>query len=217
MSTLKIYGTVKSRTARTLWMAEELGIPYELVAVDYRARVTRTPAFLAINPNGHVPAVDDGGLRLHESMAINLYLARRHAGSPLAPRGLAEEGLCLSWSFWAVTELESPALTVLVHGQALPPEQRDPQKLARATGALRPPLSVLEGELAGQAAGGGESRPYLLGDRFTVADLNIASVLAWVRTAPGLLEEFPSVSSWLGLCLGREAYRRIEAMRRAAG
>ena len=77
MSTLKIYGTVKSRTARTLWMAEELGIPYELVAVDYRARETRTPAFLAINPNGHVPAVDDGGLRLHESMAINLYLARR--------------------------------------------------------------------------------------------------------------------------------------------
>ena len=82
---LKIYGTVRSRAARTIWMAEELGISYELVTVDYRARETRTPAFLEINPNGHVPAIDDDGLRLHESMAINLYLARRHAGSPLAP------------------------------------------------------------------------------------------------------------------------------------
>ena len=208
---LKIYGTVRSRAARTLWMAEELGIPYELVAVDYRARETRTPAFLDINPNGHVPAIDDDGLRLHESMAINLYLARRHAASPLAPHDVREEGLCLSWSFWAMTELEAHALTVLVQGHALPPEQRDPQKLARAVGALRPPLAVLEKKLAGD----GRS-PYLLGDRFTVADLNVAAVLAWVRAAPELLQEYPAVSAWLELCLGREAYRRIEAMRRAA-
>ena len=72
-------------------MVEELGIPYELVEIDYAAHETRTPAFLRINPNGHVPAIDDDGLRLHESMAINLYLARKHADSPLAPRDLAEE------------------------------------------------------------------------------------------------------------------------------
>ncbi len=208
---LKIYGTVRSRAARAIWMAEELGIPYELVAVDYRARETRTPAFLEINPNGHVPAIDDDGLRLHESMAINLYLARRHAGSPLAPRDVREEGLCLSWSFWAVTELESNALTVLVQAQALPLEQRDAQKLARAIGALRPPLAVLEKKLAG-----GGRQAYLLGDRFTVADLNVAAVLAWVRAAPELLLEYPAVAAWLELCLSREAYRRIEAMRLAA-
>ena len=208
---LKIYGTVRSRAARTIWMAEELGIAYELVTVDYRARETRTPTFLEINPNGHVPAIDDDGLRLHESMAINLYLARRHAGSPLAPQDVREEGLCLSWSFWAVTELESNALTVLVQGQALPPEQRDAQKLARAIGALRPPLAVLEKKLA---AGGRHA--YLLGDRFTVADLNISAVLAWVRAAPELLQEYPGVAAWLELCLSREAYRRIEAMRQAA-
>jgi glutathione S-transferase len=210
---LKIYGTVKSRAARTLWMAEELGIPYELVSVDYRAKETRTPAFLEVNPNGHVPAIDDDGLRLNESMAINLYLARRHAGSPLAPQDLAEEARCLSWSFWAVTELEAPALATLMHGQLLPPSQRDPQKLDRALGALRPPLGVLEKALAGEGA----PRAYLLGDRFTVADLNVAAVLAWVRGAAGLLAGFPAAAAWLDLCLGREAYRRIEAMRRAAG
>jgi glutathione S-transferase len=211
---LRIYGTVKSRTARTLWMAEELGVPYELVPVDYRARQTRTPEFLAVNPNGHVPAIDDDGLRLHESMAINLYLARRHPGSPLSPRDLAEEGRCLSWSFWAVTELESPALTVFMQSGALPPERRDPQKLARAIGALRPTLAVLEQALA--ASGDGGSQGYLLGDRFTVADLNVAAVLAWVRAAPGLLEEYPMAAAWLARCLGREGYLRIKAMREAA-
>jgi glutathione S-transferase len=208
---LRIYGTVKSRTARTLWMAEELGIPYELVEVDYAARETRTPEYLAINPNGHVPAIDDDGLRLHESMAINLYLARKHAESPLAPRDLTEEGRCLSWSFWAVTELESPALTILFQSSGLPPDRRDPQKLARAIGALRPPLAVLEQALA---TGLPQGNRYLLGERFTVADLNVASVLGWTRAAPQLLEEFPLARGWLERCLQRDAYRAVKAMGR---
>ena len=194
-------------------MAEELGIPYELIQVDYTARQTRTPEYLAINPNGHVPAIDDDGLLLHESMAINLYLARKHAASSLAPRDLAEEGRCLSWSFWAMTELESAALTVLVQTGALPAERRDPQKLARATGALRPPLGVLEQVLAGKGA----SQDYLLGERFTVADLNVASVLAWARAAPKLLGDFPLAGEWLERCLQRDAFLRIKAMRDAAG
>lgn len=208
---LRIYGTVKSRTARTLWMAEELGIPYELVEVDYAARETRTPEYLAINPNGHVPAIDDDGLQLHESMAINLYLARKHAESPLAPRDLTEEGLCLSWSFWTVTELESPALTVLFQSSGLPPDRRDPQKLARAIGALRPPLAVLEQTLA---IGLPQGNRYLLGERFTVADLNVASVLGWTRAAPQLLEEFPLAREWLERCLQRDAYRAVKAIGR---
>jgi glutathione S-transferase len=206
---LRIYGTVKSRTARTLWMAEELGIPYELVEVDYAARQTRTPEYLAINPNGHVPAIDDDGLRLHESMAINLYLARKHAQSPVAPRDIAEEGRCLSWSFWAVTELESAALTVLFQSSGLAPDRRDPQKLARAIGALRPPLAVLEQTLAA-----GQAHGYLLGERFTVADLNVASVLGWTRAAPQLLAEFPLAREWLERCLQRDAYQAVKAMRR---
>ena len=88
---LRIFGTINSRTARTIWMAEELGVPYRLEAVDFQTRQTRSPEFLAINPNGHVPAIDDDGLRLSESIAINLYLARKHADSPIAPRGLVEE------------------------------------------------------------------------------------------------------------------------------
>ena len=205
---LRIYGTINSRTARTLWMAEELGLAYDLVQVDYVAKQTRTPEFLAINPNGHVPVIDDDGFCLHESMAINHYLVRKHADSPIAPQGLEEEGRCLSWSFWVVTEVEAAALTVLMHGAILPAARRDPQKLARATGALRPPLGVVEQALA--------TGPYLLGGRFTVADLNVAAVLDWTRAAPALLAEFPLTRAWLQRCLERPAYRRIKAMRKAA-
>lgn len=215
---LRIYGTIKSRTARVLWMVEELALAYELVPVDYSTGQTRTASFLAINPNGHVPAIDDGGLRLSESMAINLYLARKHADSPISPRGLAEEGSCLNWSLWTVTEVEASALTVLMHGARLPEERRDLQKLAQATGALRAPLAVLEQTLRGSGNGDGAGRDvrYLLGDRFTVADLNVAAVLAWARAVAAPLSEFPLASAWLDRCLARPSYRRIEAMRRAA-
>ena len=205
---LRIYGTINSRTARTLWMVEELGVPYELVEVDYVAKQTRTPAFLAINPNGHVPVIDDDGFTLHESMAINHYLIRKHADSPIAPRGLEEEARCLSWSFWVVTEVEASALTVLMHGAILPVARRDPQKLARATGALRPPLGVVEQALA--------TGPCLLGERFTIADLNVAAVLEWTLAVPALPAEFPLAHAWLKRCLDRPACRRIKAMRKAA-
>ncbi len=80
---LKIYGVARSRAFRTLWMAAELGLPYEHVKVDFADGGTRQPAYLAINPNGHVPAIDDDGFRLWESMAINLYLAKKYGSGSL--------------------------------------------------------------------------------------------------------------------------------------
>ena len=82
---LKIYGIPRSRAFRTLWMAKELGLDYENVATDMGKGETRTPEFLAINPNGHIPAIDDDGFVLWESIAINLYLAKKHASGSLYP------------------------------------------------------------------------------------------------------------------------------------
>ncbi|HEV2302443.1 MAG TPA: glutathione S-transferase N-terminal domain-containing protein, partial [Stellaceae bacterium] len=76
MSALRIYGVARSRAFRTLWMAGELGLDYEQVPVDLGE--TRSPAYLAVNPNGHIPAIDDEGFILWESMAINLYLAKKY-------------------------------------------------------------------------------------------------------------------------------------------
>ncbi|HEU0216841.1 MAG TPA: glutathione S-transferase N-terminal domain-containing protein, partial [Stellaceae bacterium] len=78
MAEVKIYGVPRSRAFRTLWLAKELGLDYENVMIDFADGGTRQPAYLAINPNGHVPAIDDNGFVLWESMAINLYLAKKY-------------------------------------------------------------------------------------------------------------------------------------------
>jgi len=87
---IKLYGIPRSRTIRPLWMLEELGLPYENVKVSF-VNETRTPAFLNLNPNGRIPVLQDGNLTLWESMAINLYLARRY-DKGLWPKGVEDEG-----------------------------------------------------------------------------------------------------------------------------
>src|SRR5437588_323550 len=82
---LKIYGIPRSRAFRVLWMAKELGLDYENVPIDMGKGDTRTPDYLRINPNGHIPAIDDDGFILWESMAINLYLAKKYSPASLYP------------------------------------------------------------------------------------------------------------------------------------
>lgn len=186
--TLKIIGTPYSRTVRTLWMAKELGIPYENIEVKTGAEGSRTPAHLAINPNGHLPVIDDDGLILWESLAINLYLARKHGG-PLAPANIAEEGQMMQWTLWAVWELEPHAQAVSAHARTLPEAQRDPAVLAKMTQTVEGALAVLNGALL---KGGG----HLVGGRFTVADLNVVSCLYFLRFTPEIMDKFPAVRAF---------------------
>ena len=83
--TLKIYGAARSRAFRVLWVAEELGLAYEHVPVEI-AQASQDPTYLEVNPNGRIPAIDDDGFRLFESLAITQYLVRKHGG-PLQPAG----------------------------------------------------------------------------------------------------------------------------------
>ncbi|HXC90438.1 MAG TPA: glutathione S-transferase family protein [Stellaceae bacterium] len=204
---LKIYGVARSRAFRTLWMAGELGLPYEHVKVDFADSGTRRPDYLAINPNGHVPAIDDDSFRLWESMAINLYLAKKHASGAagLYPQALHDEARVWQWSFWGVTEVERPALTVLLN-RIGPEDKRDDAAAEAAERALAAPLRVLDAALA--------ATPYLLGDRFTVADLNVASILAWARQARVDLAAFPNVERWLKACHDRPSAQAARQLQR---
>lgn len=202
---LTLYGVAASRAARPLWMLEELAIPYTHVKTHYLHGGSRQPEFLALNPNGRIPVLVDGDIVVWESMAINLYLARRFE-SPLGALDLAEEAGLLRWSFWAMTECEKDALAILFHRFALPPGQRKPELADAAEKALARPYDVLEGAL--------EGREYLLGDRFTVADLNVAAVLSWAASAPRLGASHPAVHDWLKRCLGRPAQKRVREMAR---
>jgi glutathione S-transferase len=203
---LNIYGVARSRAFRTLWMAKELGIDYEHVKVDFATGETRTPAHLALNPNGHVPVIDDDGFILWESMAINLYLAKKYGAGRLYPTRLEDEARAWQWSFWGMTEIERPVLTALFNRAILPEDKRDPAAADAAEKSLAAPLKVLDSGL-------GRTR-YLLGDHFTVADLDVASILAWARPAQIDMSPFPKVAEWLKTCAERPAARAARQMQR---
>jgi len=203
---IKIYGVARSRAARVLWMAKELGLDYEHIKVDFATGETRRPEHLALNPNGHVPVIDDDGFILCESMAINLYLAKKYGAGGLYPSSLQDEARAWQWSFWGMTEVERPLLTALMNRAVYPDKQRDAAAADTAERALAQPLGVLEGALARSAN--------LLGDRFTVVDLNVASILAWARPAQIDMAAFPKVAEWLKNCAERPAARATRQLQR---
>jgi glutathione S-transferase len=203
---IKIYGVARSRAARVLWMAKELGLDYEHVKVDFATGETRQPAHLALNPNGHVPVIDDDGFILWESMAINLYLAKKYGAGGLYPSGLQDEARAWQWSLWGMTEVERPLLTALMNRAFYPENQRDAAAADAAEEAIAQPLGVLEGVLG--------CASHLLGERFTVADLNVASILAWARPAQIGLSAVPKVAEWLKNCADRPAARAARQLQR---
>jgi glutathione S-transferase len=203
---LEIYGVPRSRAVRTLWMVGELGLDYRLIRVDFADGGTRRPEFLAINPNGHVPVIGDAGFRLWESMAINLYLAKKYGGDGgLYPQRLEDEARAWQWSFWGMTEVERPALTALLN-RIGPEDRRDAAAAEAAERQLAAPLAVLDAAVAASA--------YLLGPHFSVADLNVASILFWARQARVDLSPFPRAESWLKACHDRPAARAARELQR---
>lgn len=210
---LTIYGIAASRALRPLWAATELGLAFEHVHTPYQGGATRTPEFLSLNPNGHIPVVvdhrPDGDVVVWESMACALYLARHHGaadGRSITPASPREDAEALRWSLWTVTEVEKDALSLLMHRAAMPPDQRKPELADAAERRLQVPLRVLEQHLAAQQARG---QAHIAADRFTVADLCVASVLAWARPARGLMAAFPRTADWLKACLERPAHRAL--------
>ena len=212
---LTIHGITASRAIRPLWVAAELGLTFEHVPTPYQGGATRTPAFLALNPNGHIPVVIDhrpeGEVVVWESMACALYLARHHGvadGVSISPATPREDAEALRWSLWTVNEVEKDALTVLAHRLAMPADQRKPELAEAAERRLHVPLRVLEQHLAAQAE---RAEAHLAADRFTVADLCVASVLNWARPARALIEAHPRVGAWLAACMERPAYRELRS------
>src|ERR1700730_15215849 len=203
---LKIYGVARSRASRVLWMAKELGLDYEHVRVDFATGETRIPAHLALNPNGHVPVIDDDCLILWDSMAINLYLAKKYGAGGLYPSRLEDEARAWQWSFWGMTEVERPVLTAMMDRAVYPETRRAPAAADAAEKTLAQPLGALDGVLTRTA--------YLLGGDFTVADLNVASILAWARPARIDMSPFPKAAEWLKNCAERPAASATRQLQR---
>ncbi|MEO7787709.1 MAG: glutathione S-transferase family protein [Sphingomicrobium sp.] len=191
-----LYGHPFSRAHRVMWMLRELGLPFEHVPTDFIHGGTRTDAFRAVNPNGRVPALVDGQFTLFESLAINLYLARRQRG-PLAPADLAEEALATQWSLWVANEVEGPLLFAAANLALFPPDGRRPDQAAIGLARLARPFAVLDHHLT--------QHRWLVGGRFTVADLNVAAVMSLIPICAIDIAQWPALAEWLMRCLDRPA------------
>ena len=206
MSRLRIYGVARTRAFRAIWVAKELGLDYEHVPIEIGPAGARKPEYLAINPNGRLPAIEDDGFVLWESQAITLYLAKKHSPGRLYPATLEGEAKTWQWSLWAANEVERAVNIWSLHAVRLPPEDRDPQTLAQALAILGPPFRVLDGALG--------ATPYLLGSAFTVADLNVAAVIS--RAVDMDLAATPRLADWLRRCHDRPAARAAVKLRAEA-
>jgi glutathione S-transferase len=202
---LQLYGNARSRAMRCLWMLEEIGRPYQLIEKSTRADDLQTVEYLRLNPNARIPTLIDGGVVIWESMAINIYLSEKYEG-PMHSGGPEVLGLAAQWSFWAMLEMEQLLLDLLLHRALLPEFSRDPSCAERDELLLQKPLGVLNAALAG--------REYLAGGGFTVADLNVASILVWGKMARLDLSAYPDTKRWLNDCLARPAYSRVRGLNR---
>lgn len=215
---LTLYGVLRSRATRPFWLLREAGVAFDHVAVIQSYRLgdpqaegapfnTASPGFLAVNPQGQIPALVDGDLVLTESMAIALYLARRYGGA-LGPQTPEEDGEAMQWAFVAISAVEGPALDILYpyqFGQADTPEGA--AKIATATQALQRPLARIEGHLDG--------RDWLMGGRFTVADICLAECLRYAQPHAPALAPYPLTRDWLARCQARPAFAAMMAERNA--
>lgn len=210
-----IYGAFRSRATRPIWLMYEAGVDFTHVPVvqAYRpsaagAAVTTTSGdFLAINPQAQVPAMQDGDLVLTESLAIALYLARKYGGD-LGPRDLAEEGQAMQWALVGATAVETPALDIgytYMQGTSGTPESQ--ALIAERLATLARPFSRIDGHLQG--------RDWLMGGRFTVADICLAECVRYCMMQPGAYDPYPALKAWLARCHARPAFQKMWAARNA--
>jgi len=195
MGKVKIYGMTQSRAARCLWAAREIGLDFEHVPTNFKEE-SKSAEFLKINPNGRVPALQDGDFTLFESLAINTYLVKKYgANSGLLPKTLEDDARAMQWSLWAMTEVEKPLVTVLLNDIGM--QAADAATLEKHKKDLQRPFKVLEEHVTG--------RDYLLGSSFSLADLNVASVMTWVRGTKLDMSAYPKLMEWLKRCTSRPA------------
>ena len=215
---ITLYGVYRSRASRPLWLLAETGTPFTHIPViqSYRLKDaaaadapmnTTTPGFLAINPQGLIPVLVMGDLVLTESLAITLHLAKTHGGL-LGPQTDAERALMEQWSLFSATAVEDPALEILyIQGDGGDKTPEGQATIALNAEKLRRPLRRLNQHLEGS--------DWLVGDRFTAADINAAECLRYAQGHPSLLGEFPAVKAWLDRAQARPAFKAMWAARLA--
>ncbi|WP_437809049.1 glutathione S-transferase family protein [Sorangium sp. So ce1078] len=202
MSITFYYAPMSSAGRVTVSLAE-LGVPYESVRIDLRAGDQKKPEFLAINPNGKVPTLVIDGTPMFESVAIQIALGERYGvqkGLWPAP-GSPEQLMALSWLVWGQVSLTGALFRYMGNtSDYFPKEMHNEKQAEQALAEVRDLLRILDSRL--------EGRPYVTGERCTLVDLDLASVLGWGLPAAKIdFSEHKNLQGWLGRIMERPAVK----------
>lgn len=196
-----VIGSLQTRALRVVWMLEELGQPYEL-----DPKRPHDPAVVALNPSGKVPVLVDDGTPIFDSVAICQYLADKH-GQLTFPAGTIERGHQDSFTQFAVDDVEGPLWTAAKHTFVLPEEYRVPDVKRACRFDFDRAMAALGKRL--------ESKPYVMGEAFTVPDLILGNCLSWATGIKWRLPDGP-VSHYFDRIRHRSAFLKALQMRSAA-
>ncbi|MDH0748128.1 glutathione S-transferase [Pseudomonas sp. GD03842] len=199
---LKIWGRKNSSNVRkALWIAEELGLAYEAINAGGAFGLNNQPEYLAKNPNGVVPMIEDGDFVLWESNAIVRYLAAQYAAdSALFPRDPKARAQADKWMDWTTSTFATPFRTVFWGVLRTPPEQQDWAQINAAKATIEGLLRIVEDALAAQ--------PYLSGSEFGMGDIPLGSfIYAWFEMPIERVEQ-PHLKAWYERLQQRPAFRK---------
>ncbi|MCK0067892.1 glutathione S-transferase family protein [Kordiimonas laminariae] len=188
---MKLYWAPQTRSARALWMLEEIGQPYERELIEIKEDTARPDALLAASPMGKVPALVDGDASLSESAAICLYLADRYSLGNLSPAlDSAERGKFLYWMIYVPGVIE-PAMAEKFGGW-------EANKYSHGWGDYDSMIETLVSALTG--------KEWLVGDKFTAADVMVGSTCYFMKKF-NILPDNDVLGAYVARCLERPAYQ----------
>jgi len=199
---LKIWGRMSSLNVRKVVLAaQELGVAFERVDAGGAFGIVKTPEYLARNPNGLVPFVEDDQVQLWESNVVVRYLCARHAPDTLYPVALPARFDAERWMDWQQTTLNPAGRAAFMQWIRTPADQRNPSAIAQSVAATEPLLAMLDQHLA--------RRPFIAGDRLTMADLPLAcEVHRWINL-PQPRTERPHLDRWYAAIAARPSGRGV--------
>jgi glutathione S-transferase len=197
--TIKIYHARRARSARVIWLLEELGVPYELETLEFKPEALNSPEYLQVHPLGQLPAIRDGEITFFESGAIVQYLLEKHGAGRLEPAlGTPERGLYLQWFHFGEASLASHVSEIVRQRFGRPPGPHTEAILELARVRLRAALHVVEHALDG--------RDFICGATFTAADIMVVYGIVMARITRELPDEFPRVAAYFDRLKQRPAY-----------
>ncbi len=199
MATLKLYGGRMGSSLRCHWTLEEAGAEYESVPVNMKEREHKQPKFLKLNPNGQVPVLIDGDFVLTESIAINHYIAEKFKPS-LAGSTPVEKALVLQWGLWSGFNLQRYFGMLTRHHWT---GVKDEKTMAEAKENLDRFIAVLEGAL--------KEKGFLVGDHFTLADINASSVFTYNDRGDYDMSPYENTRKWLTSLRKRPSFKAARA------